>query len=155
MKYYHITRSQLNLGTILKTGYYGNVLLNNLKNHEMHNQYMKEMVFEDIRTQHYTHMPQRLNCNYLLKSVAEAISYKEKSPHLNGPIYEVELLESESNQLADVDMTWLNCNFLKYDEIKQYAHYYWAGFKSDSPIIEVLYSGNIKLVEVVESAPQK
>ena len=60
----------------------------------------------------------------------------------------VELIETR--RLESYDMAWLdnvptNCTF---EEFAEYGKGYWSGAKTDSPIIEVLFSGVYKLSEL-------
>src|SRR5690554_1796127 len=104
--HYHVSSDELTPGTILEPKY-GLKIKDPAfyrQSDYCHAQYLKEMIFEDIRRANHPSRPSRLNSVYLIEKLEDAKKYKE----INGGkhIYEVTLLESSNILIGD--MKWLD-----------------------------------------------
>ncbi|MEK6993465.1 DUF2441 domain-containing protein [Paenibacillus sp. FSL K6-1566] len=149
--FYHATRAPIQVGSVITPTFYYANLIGNRDNPDIKPQYLKEMIFEEIRKAFYNRKPSRLACNYVMRDYTSIFEYRDKMTHLHdGCIYEVEPANLEDYQIFDADMTWLDCNHLDRVGIIRCAHLYWAGVHSTFPKWETLCGGDgIRLLNEV------
>lgn len=150
MNLYHTSNKILVDGTELKSRY-GNMLQDKRYfKYSYHNymQYIKEMIFEDTRKGHFPNAPSRLNCLYLFKGIEIAKVYANEQ----NKKYITEVTIISSGRILTADMTWLNIANQRqsYDELKEIAHRYFNGEKSNSPLWETLFDGEVQVYNCFE-----
>lgn len=113
---------------------------------DYHNRYMKEWVFEKIRKQHYKHMPSRWSSIFLFSTLDAAYRFQQNHNNIKErKIYKIQLLGR--GKFNYVDMTYLDCDMLTYEEIEHNAHDYWSQSISDERRIEYLYEGQGEIIK--------
>lgn len=103
--------------------------------------YFSELDYEKIRKTDFPLYPSRLKCIFLFSDIEDAICFKQS---LNAEIWKVKLL---NGKMAKCDQNifnkWLKGNQnTGHDEIA-----YWSGNNSESPLWEILFEGNLKLIK--------
>lgn len=141
MEWYHTSNDYLENGTIIRPRY-GEIIQDERyfkESEHNHMQHIKEMLFEEIRKEHYSNKPSRLNCLYLIDGKDNATEYAKK--HNKPYITEVTILTSGT--MLTADMNWLDIANQRqsYDGLKEIAHMYFKGEKSDNPSWEILFNG--------------
>jgi hypothetical protein len=146
MNYFHVSKNNIEDGSILEPRY-GMVVQSprffraNDHNHDL---YMKEMIFEEIRTKKYSFRPSRLSSIYLFAELESARLYPQKiNAEYVMNTFQVQFLSSGS--IAEFDMTWLDlAGRESYEKIKDIANRYWSGEHTENKYIEVLFAGKVK-----------
>jgi hypothetical protein len=123
-------------------------------------QYSVEYNLEICREQSFSSYPSRLNSIYLLRTEMEALEYKQRHPtHVSNRVLRKVRTEGEY-VYSTHDSSWVDFMRLKHgldsQTIDQVAEAYWQGDNvkdhplrsmgvpwTQSPIVEVLYSGQI------------
>nr|WP_312323985.1 DUF2441 domain-containing protein [Acinetobacter oleivorans] len=106
----------------------------------------REMILENIRLQHYPHMPSRMKCLWVTTSPEEcAVWYSHFSKEVDKKII---TFESESKPVM-VDSRFVPLQHDSLSEKEKKAHAYWSGERSESPMIEHLFVGTatVKRIE--------
>ena len=102
---------------------------------------MQNKIIKKIRETNFPIYPSRLKCIFLFSDIEDAICFIKKN---YAEIWKVKLL---NGKMAKCDQNifnkWLNGNQnTGHDEIA-----YWSGNKSESPLWEILFEGNLKLIK--------
>lgn len=104
----------------------------------------REILLENVRLQHYPHMPSRQTCLWVTKTPEEALVWLQY--FVNNGDRELKLICLETSDEAFlVDSMFLP---LKTDSLAQKvkkAHDYWSGNMSEKPMIEYLFRGKAKV----------
>ena len=113
---------------------------------------LKETILERIRASHYPDKPRRLGeAVFLCPTLEDALRFQKlvgDRPHLY-------LCEVTGGTQTELDMTFVaRADFLvpikqQVDELIERAHPYWRGDKGDDPIMELLATGTVTVVEAV------
>ncbi|MED1408585.1 MULTISPECIES: DUF2441 domain-containing protein [Bacillus] len=162
--FYHVSSIKLDKGTILEPRYGDTINTHRYfrDTYSRFSQYLKESIFEDVRTNKFSSSPSRVKSIYLWQDLENAMKYKNK--YNKSFIYEVVL--EEPNLAKEFDMSWMDLtDFQYYDSIKKIADYYYSGksvnegsvnwgFYEDSgaklePIWETLYEGKATVKRLV------
>lgn len=164
--FYHASSIKLSEGTILEPRY-GNTINSSLYFRDTYprfSQYLKESIFEDVRSDKFPSSPSRVKSIYVWKDIENVIKYKEK--YNKSFIYEVELEEPELAK--DFDMTWMTLTDKQYYEsIKEMADYYYSGKSVNDELVnwgfytdmglkyetiwETLYEGKVTVKRLVSN----
>ncbi|MGE7873950.1 DUF2441 domain-containing protein [Bacillus paramycoides] len=164
--FYHVSNVKLSKGTVLEPRYGNTINFHRYfrDTYTRFSQYLKESIFEDIRTNKFPSSPSRVRSIYLWRDLENAMKYKCK--YNKSFIYEVEL--EEPDLAKEFDMRWMDLTeFQYYESIKEIADYYYSGksVKDDSvnwgfyknsrvkfePIWETLYEGKVTVKSLVSS----
>ncbi|PEO65669.1 DUF2441 domain-containing protein [Bacillus toyonensis] len=101
-------------------------------------QYLKEMLFEEVRKTEFPLLPSRIKSIYLTDSYKGASKYKDK--YGKNFIYEVEI--ENSNKAITVDMQWMDLSILQpYDTVKEMARNYYNGTSISDSVHWGIYEG--------------
>jgi len=151
-KFYHISRREINKGKALTQSIYGERIIDQTTVEGDYNLYIKEKIFEDIRTLKYPKAPSRLNCVFLYPDLSIARFYWAKEYLYQAYIYEVEI---KSGQPFQAEMDLLHCDGLRYTQIKKNANKYWNQiYHPNSCTLECLLDGKAVVKNLIE-APSK
>ncbi|BDS10312.1 DUF2441 domain-containing protein [Aureispira anguillae] len=147
MKFYHVSHRKLREGTILTIGVYGERIRRHDFVKDYYSTYIKEEIFESIRSLNYPALPSRLNCVFLFAELATAKAFYGNKGRYNDYVYEVEIEEGEP---LTVEMDLLCCDGVSYQEICNCAHKYWEQIRHpNSSTLEVLLAGKAKVKKMV------
>ncbi len=151
-KYYHISRREINKGKTLTQSIYGERIIDQQTVDKDYNLYIKEKIFEDIRSQDYQDTPSRLNCVFLYPDINIARFFWAKEYLYQAYLYEVEI---KNGVPFMTEMDLLHCDGLRYTQIKKNAHKYWQQiYHPNSCTLECLLDGKAVVKRLVE-APSK
>ena len=113
---------------------------------------LREAVFEAVREKDFNELPCRFKTVMLFDNVQHATNFK-KNYRAGGYLYEVEVSAPEKMFVGD--MQWLHFDLDDKNpaaKLKELAKNYWAGKKTDNPILEYLtYKG--QTVQVIQQLP--
>ena len=109
------------------------------------NKRLFELIFEQIRAEHYPSLPSRRRCIWVVENIAGARNW-EKTMAPKGPIQTVELLAT--GRIHRADDTWLHIDDDPNKQIREKAHKYWRGEISGRSKKEIIFVGDIEIVEV-------
>jgi hypothetical protein len=147
-KFYHISRRSIRDGATLTQGIYGERVIDQKTVDAKYELYIKEKMFEDIRALEFPNLPSRLNCVFLYNNLEIAKFHWAYEYSYQAYIYEVEIVKGEPF-VAEMDL--LNCNKMRYTQIKNNAEKYWSQvYHPDSCTLECLLDGEAKVKELVE-----
>ncbi len=104
-----------------------------------------EVLFERARPQE---IPlRRTDCTFFFTNKEDALRFQSSYPRMDsGVLCEVEIINEEFSFV--VDMNWLDAideNQVTAGEAIEAFKRYWAGEKTDNPVMEVLFTGKYKL----------
>lgn len=151
-KFYHISGREITKGKALTQSIYGERIIDQTTVDRDYNHYIKEKIFEDIRQQYFPKAPSRLNCVFLYPDINIARFYWAKEYLYQAYLYEVEI-KSGTPFTAEMDL--LNCDGLRYTQIKKNANKYWKQiFHPNSCTLECLLDGKAVVKRLIE-APSK
>lgn len=103
----------------------------NVSYYESYIQYLKEMLFEEVRKAEFSLLPSRMKSIYVTDSYEGASMYKKE--YEKKYIYEVEL--ENPNKAITVDMRWMDLStFQSYDTVKEMARNYYSGKSIDGSV---------------------
>lgn len=147
-KFYHISRRSIRKGATLTQAIYGERIIDQQTVENSYKLYVKEKIFEDVRALNFPKLPSRLNCVFLYPDEVTAKFFWASEYHYQAYLYEVEIVKGEPF-LAEMDL--LNCNGLRYTQIKKNANKYWNQiYHPNSSTLEYLLDGKAKVKELVE-----
>lgn len=107
-------------------------------------QMLKEALFEVVRLSQFgDYMPSRTEVLFAWPTL-EAAQAGNAKHRIAGVLYQLEL--ESPGQARKLDSRWLNCNDRTVAEIMNYAHHYWSGRPSPTPLPEILYRGSAYVV---------
>lgn len=112
---------------------------------------LKEYIFEEVRQNKFPDKPSRKNCIFCLSENCDISDMREKynlNEQLRPTVVKIEGIENEFKILV-CDSNLLNCNIYKFNEIESYAIKYWSGNVTSTPLIEILFFGKFKIVEIL------
>ena len=92
----------------------------------------------------------RTECAFFFTNIEDACHYQTSYPGMQkGKLCEVSIIEQEF--MMECDMAWLNNvdekTIKAAEAINQFEHY-WAGEKTNNPIMEVLFAGKYQLKSI-------
>jgi ribosomal protein S21 len=137
-------------GSLPNINVFGFDLKKVLRDYKIKSELLKEMIFEEVRLERYYTAPSRKKCMFIFN---EEVNYEEYAKLLgfkvdNYSVIEIEPIQGEFSHLK-VDYSWLDCNLLTYDEIREFAIKYWTGEIRDSNKCETLFTGRFRLNRVI------
>ncbi|MBD1223300.1 DUF2441 domain-containing protein [Virgibacillus halodenitrificans] len=149
MSYFHVSNDFVETGrtlaskyaTSIKDPYYYQA------NDANYAQYLREMIFEKVREEHYPMKPSRVNSIYLFEDLEYAKLFAEKTNRKY--IYSVTI--ESSGRMLHADMGWMDeSNRRSYEEVVEIAHKYYKQEQSENYFEEVLFEGLVTIHEVME-----
>lgn len=109
---------------------------------------VRELVFEDVRKVYFNHLPSRLKCMYVTKTLDECYDWLKIFKRTNKQPNQILKLKLSGNIFeGDASFILRQNNKIK-EKIKQ-AHNYWSGIKRDD-IKELLFEGFVEVIDVIE-----
>jgi hypothetical protein len=109
--------------------------------HLIRGDYLWEFIFERVRQGFYPEKPSRLQSYFLLASQSDIAPYL-RLPHIQpGHVAQVTILEQHKLHIADMNFFNSVPNEATYSQAANFAHRYWCGIRSDTPIMEVVFQG--------------
>jgi hypothetical protein len=147
MLYYHVSRRELRLNTILTTGVYGERIRRPdfVENH--YATHLKEEIFEAIRKSEYPNRPSRTTSAFLWQDLATAQAFYANQGRYQHYLYAVEVLEGE---VFRAEMDLLHCEGMAYERIAACARHYWQQIHHpNSQTIEVLLDGKAAVKKLI------
>ncbi|MFB3166572.1 DUF2441 domain-containing protein [Neobacillus sp. 179-C4.2 HS] len=106
----------------------------------------REMVFEDIRKEKFTHLPSRKSCIWLLSDDKNALEYwKNTLSGNNLKVFRVKLLNGNTHRASQ---KWLEGGTFSLSTWENHAINYWSGIDTGNIDDEILCQGEIEIVEV-------
>lgn len=146
VEFFHMSVSPLPKGAVLSTGLWGEKT--NSMRASNYPQYMKEMIFEEVRASLFPHAPSRLSSVFLFPDLVSARFYRANWMKYGAHIYEIEIL---SGNPFVVEMDLLNCNGAAYPTIKSKAEKYWNQVQHNfSQTLEAVLQGEARVGDVIE-----
>ncbi len=107
-----------------------------------------ENIFEEIRIQCYNHLASRKKCIYICEGIEELTFWVNKlvsqSQVDEYRIYEIDI---EQQNVFKCDAKILELGIMSNNSIEEEAHKYWRGQMTETPEIENLYFGPVKIVK--------
>lgn len=142
--FFHTSNVPIKLGEILNPNY-GSIILDkryysdSIKNHQ---QYLREMLFEEVRLDKYKDKPSRLKSIYLFDNLSLALQYCERL----GKKYLYRVSVDESSNLLRADMNIIDRTTRKsIEELRQAANDYFNSFYTENPNQEILCEGTVRV----------
>lgn len=113
---------------------------------------LRELALEEVRKKKYPNYPSRLACLYVSNSLKEAEEWYNKFIEWGRKTYSIVKVEVDGNTY--IGDAW-NCfdGTTDKNENLLYAEDYWKSDKNNmglEPIVEILASGKIKVVEIIK-----
>lgn len=105
--------------------------------------HISELIFEDVRKTSYSSLPSRFNCIWLCDE--DQINYWLSV--FNQPCIVFKVSVTGEAHIADGSL--LLADFLKVSTITELAHRYWGGEIILSKSKEILFVGDLKILEIV------
>ncbi len=128
------------------------IIMSTIKGYKYTSELMKEMIFEEVRNNHFTERPSRKRCIFALTEDINIKEFRVKSGLTEikrKNIIKIEPVDNKSKVfIADAEL--LNCNTLSIDEIRDKAKLYWDGSGALS-FPEVLIEGEFKVIGIVDN----
>lgn len=136
-------------GTILNVKYGQSVLDRNIYSINDHywSQYVKEVLFEEVRKTNFPFLPSRLNSIYLVDSLEMAEEFKSKQNRKF--IYRVTVDTSKEILRADMKLLDMS-NRQSIEIVKQLAYNYFSGGSTTKPFYECLIEGQVVIKDKIE-----
>lgn len=147
MLYYHVSKRELRLDTILTKGVYGEKIRRPDFVEQHYATHLKEEIFEAIRQAEFPSLPSRLSSVFLWQDLATAQAFYAHQGHYEHYLYAVEILEGEP---FPAEMDLLYCEGVAYTQIAQCARHYWKQVHHpNSQTIEVLLDGKAAVKKLI------
>lgn len=147
--FFHVSNNDMKPSTILIPNY-GKTILDPRYfrfNDYNYSQYLKEVLFDEIRAEFFPEKPSRLNSIYLVGNFQSAKEYKDKFSKKY--IYEVTI--QSSGPALRADMTWMDrCNRQSVSDVRKIIKHYFSGLETDRPFFEYLFSGKVVIKERIQ-----
>lgn len=142
-RYFHVAPILLGEGSIIQPGNWGRIL-KMYRGQEANAVVFREHVFEQIRASEFPNKPSRLDCMFLLRTMEEAVRYREAASGL-GLIYEVAVNTAEAEiHLGDYNFGGAISAVKLLEGMPQVARKYWAEEATDA--VEVLFPGSVVIL---------
>lgn len=149
MLYYHVSRRELRLDTILTKGVYGERIRRPDFVEEHYSSHLKEEIFEAVRKAQQPELPSRLASVFLFQDLATAQAFYANQGRYQQYLYAVDILEGEPFR-AEMDL--LHCEGASYTQIAACAERYWQQIHHpNSQTIEVLLDGKAAVKQLILS----
>ncbi|WP_067730940.1 DUF2441 domain-containing protein [Oceanobacillus damuensis] len=141
--YFHVSNEVLESGRMLECKY-GKVILNERyysDSDHYHNQYLREIIFEEVRKSNFADKPSRLKSIYLFDEIRLALKYRNDLKKKY--IYTVRI--EDGSKLLRTDMNLINLSVGKsIDEIRSLASRYFSDCKKTDNT-EVICEGSVSI----------
>lgn len=110
---------------------------------------LKEYIFEEIRQERFSNHPSRKTCMFLFDADLSVDEFA-KNINFNPSNYSlIEILPSEDSHFLRADLSHLNCNLGKYNDIVLAANEYWNGVEKSSLQTEILFEGEFVVSKII------
>ncbi|MDP9557145.1 UNVERIFIED_ORG: hypothetical protein J2W65_002786 [Pseudomonas parafulva] len=141
--FFHVMNAMLEEGSVILPGNWGRSLRLYTGN-EANAMLYREHVLEQIRSSEFPDKPSRLNCIFLLRTLEEAIRYRNAYSGF-GVIHEVSVNASHvSVHFGDYNFAASTARIEFLEGMPKLAREYWSIVKSDT--VEVLFPGSVTVV---------
>lgn len=147
--YYHVSNDILFKGLRLEANYGKKIQDRRFYSYNCHNhnQYLREMIWENYRIVNFADRPSRLTSIFLFDDINLALQYLKRQKKKY--IYEVRI-EKEAKMLK-TDMTFIDLTVGKsINEIIELAWRYFSGQSSEQRNYEILCEGTVKIWTMVK-----
>jgi len=126
----------------------------------------REIVFENVRIQHFSELPSRLSCIFLCEYEQDLDRWLKEIPKELETyfLYKFQAQNPDNFKLNNLpvrecchvaDAKYLENKSLDIGQLELNAFKYWEGRNSDEPLVEILYYGILKVLEVKQKAHTK
>jgi len=105
---------------------------------------IRELLFESIRKDFYSHLPSRHNCIWLSPDDNKSLQFWKKLVH--GTTKRIFRVATEGTIHRSANK-WLITGTIPLNEINSLAHNYWKGSDAGSLEDEILFVGKLKIIE--------
>lgn len=109
----------------------------------------RELMFEEERIKVNDKLPSRLKCLFIIKEDNELNTWLDIFNRAINKEYRILKLELTGNIFCGDASLVLRQN-ISLNKKKQQANKYWNSHKSDSPILEYLFDGTVKVIEEIQ-----
>ena len=103
-----------------------------------------ELIWESVRRESFPERPSRYRSYYGVRTLDAAVAFREKSNSSTCSIYKL-----SSDHYFEADMNLLSFSKCSMSTLDM-AHRYWSGEISSQPQVEILLSGKVAVLEVVD-----
>lgn len=141
--FFHVVNAMLEEGSVILPGNWGRCL-RLYTGRDASAMLYREHVLEQIRTEAFPDKPSRLNCIFLLRTLAEAVRFRDSYTPL-GVIYEVSVNTPHgSMHFGDYNFAERTSNIKFMEGMPKLAREYWSILQSDT--VEVLFPGSVTVL---------
>ncbi|MCK8060273.1 MULTISPECIES: DUF2441 domain-containing protein [unclassified Fusibacter] len=109
-------------------------------------------MLEKVRKENFSDYPSRMACLYVSESLEEAEKWADFFIEVGRETFQIVALENTGNSFTgDAHNCWYEC--LSEKEAVQRALHYWKVLKNDkneTPVLETIIDGQIRVVEVIK-----
>ena len=153
-EFYHITHMPLRPGSIIEPGNFGRVINAYRTDRGDAWAMSRELVFELVRKESWSHLPSRLNSSFLFMNLEAAHRGLAEMNGLFGQrIYRAELVDRDAPfHIADFNLVRIPQGTEFLQPMMTVAERYWRGDQIEVP--EYLTTSAIRLGEVVQDDPK-
>jgi len=151
--FFHAVSLPLAPGSVIEPGNWGRMLKTYLAN-QNDGTLLRETIFEQVRHQHFPHLPSRLNCIFLCEVVEGLFNFLSTCGRIHDIPYEV-TLEQEETEPFRTSHHLPSPNGPLLDGLDEQARRYWQGTNRNSPEtrIEMLVTSPVRVVRRLGSVP--
>jgi len=107
-----------------------------------------EYYLEKLRAAEFEHLPKRLDSTFFFESTEGCDYYIQNNLDGVGSIFGVEVVKTDKIFVADMAIIDAIENSLSRDELYDEIRRYWKGEKTESPVMEVVFQGQFKFVDI-------
>ncbi|QUE90452.1 DUF2441 domain-containing protein [Pseudomonas sp. SCA2728.1_7] len=137
-RYFHVAPILLGEGSIIEPGNWGRIL-KLYRGNAVNSVLGREYVLEQIRASEFPDKPSRLNCIFLLRTLREAVRYRDSESHL-GLIYEVAVNTANAEvHFGDYDFGGAVSVIQFLEGMPEVARKYWT--EQPTNTVEILFPG--------------
>lgn len=113
---------------------------------------LRELALEEVRQKRYPEYPSRMGCLYVSETLDEAEKWGDLFTKLGRPTYSIVKLRVRGNCFYGDANHCFDARPEKEENLLL-AEHYWANHSNadhETPIIEILVNGDIKVIEIVK-----
>ncbi|MCL6267199.1 DUF2441 domain-containing protein [Flagellimonas myxillae] len=111
--------------------------------------WIREEIFENIRLKYYEKIPSRKKGIWICENEYVKFWWDEIGKNSRKEIYEIKL--ADSTKLHKADELYVKLTSLSPSELENNAHQYWKGIINSDSNIEILYEGELIVINKFES----
>lgn len=142
--FFHVVNAMLEEGSVILPGNWGRCL-RLYTGRDANALLYREHVLEQVRTEAFPNKPSRLSCIFLLRTLAEAIRFRDSYTPL-GVIYEVSVTTPHGSlHFGDYNFAERIQNLQFLEGMPKLAREYWSVVQSDT--VEVLCPGSVTVMQ--------